>query len=142
MLSEGKALRGLLISLAVFGLGFIGHIVLHMVGWHGAAVLISYATGLVAFSFPIWGAYTAGFRFLNTQAVYAWYASAALSYGLAYAWLWGLNGQTVTETMWLSALLAPLSSVLVYPFLLPEPVEFDVVWGGKVYPVPSGDESE
>lgn len=130
---EGTALRGLVISLAIFATGFAGHIALHVVGWHAAAVVISYATGILVFTFPIWVCWTAGLRHLDGQAMWAWYLSSVIGYGLTYSWLWGRAGQVHADSMWVAALFSPVFSMFVYPVLLPEPVHHAVVWGGRVY---------
>jgi hypothetical protein len=132
-MKEGTAVRGLVISTCVFAVGFIGHIVLHAIGWSSAGVVISYALGIMVFTFPIWVAWTGGLRYLDSQAMWAWYLSSLLGYALTYSWLWGFNGQTHTDSMWVAALFSPLFSMFVYPVLLPEPVDHAVMWGGRVY---------
>ena len=86
---EGTALRGIVIVLAIFGVGFIGHIALHSIGWHNSAIFVSWFIGLIAFSFPMWVVWTSGMRFLDQQAVAAWYMSSVLGFALAASWLWG-----------------------------------------------------
>ncbi len=132
-MKEGRASRGLIVSLAIFCVGFVGHIVLHMVGLHSSAVITSYATGILVFTFPIWVAWCGGIRHLNREGMIAWYTSSLLGYILTYSWLWGLNGQEHTASMWVAALFSPLFSMFVYPVLLPEPLSRSIVWGGKVY---------
>ncbi len=130
---EGTALRGLATVLAVFGVGFVGHIVLHASGWHNSATFVSWFIGLIAFSFPMWVVWTSGMRFLDQQAVAAWYMSSVLGFALAASWLWGYNGQEMTFSLWVAALFSPISSLFVYPFLLPEPLNSASWWGGKAY---------
>ena len=133
LLAEGTASRGIIVALSIFAVGFIGHIVLHVIGWHSSAVIVSYALGILVFTFPIWVAWCGGIRHLDTQGIWAWYVSSVLGYALTYAWLWGFYGQTHTDSMWVAALFSPLFSMFVYPVLLPEPIHRSIVWGGKVY---------
>ena len=133
LMEEGTATRGLIVSFSIFCAGFLSHIVLHMIGLHSAAVIMSYATGMMVFTFPIWVAWCGGIRHLNRNGVIAWYSSSLIGYILTYSWLWGLNGQEHTESMWVAALFSPLFSMFVYPVLLPEPLTRSIVWGGKVY---------
>ncbi|MDP6906259.1 MAG: hypothetical protein QF440_02450 [Candidatus Thalassarchaeaceae archaeon] len=133
LMEEGSASRGLIVSLTIFSIGFIAHIVLHMIGWDSSAIIISYATGIMVFTFPIWVAWCGGIRYLDKQGISAWYISSLIGYLLTYSWLWGLNGQVHTQSMWIAALFSPLFSMFVYPVLLPEPVNRSIVWGGRVY---------
>mgnify|MGYP001215192496 FL=1 len=133
LMEEGTTLRGLFVSLTIFSFGFFGHIVLHMIDWHSSAVIVSYATGIMVFTFPIWVAWCGGIRFLDSQGMWAWYCSSFIGYILTYGWLWGFNGQVHNDSMWVAALFSPLSSMFVYPVLLPEPVNRTIIWGGKVY---------
>jgi|GEM_PF-1410227 len=132
-LREGTALRGIVTVLAIFAVGFASHIALHVAGWHNSATFISWFIGLIAFSFPMWVVWTSGLRFLDQQAVAAWYTSSVLGYVLAVSWLWGYNGQVMTSSFWIAGLFSPISSLFVYPFLLPEPLNVANWWGGKAY---------